>query len=102
MFPAIHPCLVTEGSPLSWHGPSGISTLEAGSLVPQTPLADDGYHFEDGVKAALLIWLMQYISSHVQERMWYPSLSHLLPTWDVGKNPLFLSPFLNFIVRERL
>lgn len=57
MSPAICPCLVTDGAPLSWHGRFGTGAPGEGSLLPSTHLAGDGYHFEDGVKAALLIRL---------------------------------------------
>lgn len=99
---AVHPCLAADGAPLSWHGHFG-----TGAPLSMH-LADDGYRLVDitsrmGVKAALLIWLKRCIWSHVQERMWYSSLSHLLPTWDVGKKHLFFSPlFLIFVVGERL
>lgn len=55
--PAIRRCLATDGAPLSWHGHFGTGAPGEGSLAPSTHLADDGYHFEDGVKAALLIQL---------------------------------------------
>lgn len=92
--PSVYPCLATDGAPLSWHGHFGAGALGEGPLASLIHrLADDGSDFEgckeDGVKAVLLIQLKSYIMSHVQERMQYSSLSHLLPTWDVGKNPVF-------------
>lgn len=94
--PAIHPCLAMDGAALPCQGCLGTGASGEGALKPILQMEVD---------TGRIGWTQCSSSisndTSISHSGGNSSLTHLLPTWDAGKNStLFLCPFLIFVIEE--